>query len=85
MQTINQESIANFIIEKATALTKGKYENISADTHLATVGIDSLFAVLICGHLEDEYNIEVEPILMFQYKTANQVAEQVLILIEEQQ
>ena len=84
MTALSRDQICEFIISKVHHLTKGKYTEITPHTHLATVGVDSLFAVLICGFIEDEYAIEVEPVLMFEYKTAAQVADAVLVMIGEQ-
>jgi len=81
--TTNKENIASFILEKAADLTKTDLSTINGDSLLANVGIDSLYAVLMCGFIEDEYELEVEPILMFEYKTANQVAQAVFEMIEE--
>jgi acyl carrier protein len=84
MDTVNKTTVVSFIIDKVNELTKYKYDDVRGDTHLASVGIDSLFAVLICGFIEDKYGIEVEPVLMFEYKNANEVADAVLRMIEEQ-
>lgn len=83
MGVFDKNEITSFIIERVNELTKYRFE-VEGDTILASIGIDSLFAVLICGFIEDEYQIEVEPILMFEYKTANEVANAVLAMIEEQ-
>lgn len=70
----NLQDIVNFILENVAILTKSDRSLLTADTHLGSVGVDSLNAVLLCGKLEDEYDLEIEPITMFQYKTANEVA-----------
>lgn len=72
--TVTQEQIAEFVLGKVAMRTKTPIEQLTGDTQLADVGVDSLNAVLICGYLEDEYELELEPMIMFQYKTANQVA-----------
>ncbi|AXH16216.1 acyl carrier protein [Malaciobacter mytili] len=81
---IKKEEVINFIINKVKKLTKNEESEILAHTSLSSVGVDSLSAVLICGYIEDEYNIEVEPIIMFECKNANEVANEVIRLIEEQ-
>ena len=84
MENIQQKEIVTYIIQKVNELTKFQHDNISPDTNLASVGVDSLMAVLMCGHIEDEYDIEVEPILMFQYKTPNEVSKAVVNMLKEQ-
>lgn len=84
MQNIKKEDIVNFIINKVCQMKKIDNNSLNSDTHLATVGVDSLSAVLMCGYIEEAYDIEVEPILMFEYKTANDVADAIVKIIEEQ-
>jgi len=84
MQNTKKEDIVNFIINKVSQMKKIDNNSLNGETHLASVGVDSLAAVLMCGYIEEAYNIEVEPILMFEYKTANDVADAVLKIIEEQ-
>ena len=74
----NSQDIVSFILENVATLTKTDRSLLTADTHLGAVGVDSLNAVLLCGKLEDEYQLEIEPITMFQYKTANEVANAIL-------
>jgi acyl carrier protein len=71
---VTHEQVVDFVLGKVAYRTKTSVDQLTGDTLLADVGIDSLNAVLICGYLEDEYELEIEPMIMFQYKTANQVA-----------
>jgi len=84
MSKKEKKSIEDFIITKVKKLTKNDNKEILAETNLASVGVDSLSAVLICGYIEEEYDIEVEPILMFEYKNASEVADAIIRMIEEQ-
>lgn len=80
---ITHNDIMQFVLEKVALRTKKPLESLTGDTQLAEVGIDSLNAVLICGYLEDQYELEIEPMVMFQYKTANQVAQAILDMLSE--
>ncbi|WP_169458321.1 acyl carrier protein [Marinomonas sp. UCMA 3892] len=71
---VTLNDIVDFILNKVSLHTKVPRDTLNADTLLANVGVDSLIAVLICGYLEDEYNLEIEPFIMFEYKTADEVA-----------
>lgn len=75
---ITKEEVVAFVLGKVSLRTNTPVTQLTGDTLLASVGVDSLNAVLICGYLEDQYEIEIEPAIMFQYKTANQVAEALL-------
>ncbi|WP_257326816.1 acyl carrier protein [Pseudoalteromonas rhizosphaerae] len=72
--TLALTDIIDFILNKVALHTKTPRDTLQADTSLAKVGVDSLIAVLLCGYLEDEYQLEIEPLIMFEYKTADQVA-----------
>lgn len=69
------EDILAFVLDKVAKRTKTPRDTLTAETLLANVGVDSLAAVLICGHCEDEYDLELEPSVMFQCKTGHEVAE----------
>ncbi|WP_296049322.1 acyl carrier protein [uncultured Alteromonas sp.] len=73
-QQNSYQDIVNFILDNVAKLCKQPRDILSEDTLLATVGVDSLNAVLLCGKIEDEFELEIEPIVMFQYKTAKDVA-----------
>jgi|GEM_PF-1528771 len=66
--------ILPFVLDKVAQRTKTDRSTLTPDTLLANVGVDSLAAVLICGHLEDKFGLELEPAVMFQCKTAQEVA-----------
>jgi acyl carrier protein len=82
-QTVTKEQIVDFVLGKVSARTKTPLDQLTGETQLASVGVDSLNSVLICGYLEDKYEIEIEPMIMFEYKTANQVAEALLEMLSE--
>jgi acyl carrier protein len=74
----NGDCIIHFILDNVAELCKQPRETLAADTLLATVGVDSLNAVLLCGRLEDEFELEIEPLVMFEYKTAKEVADAIV-------
>ena len=41
---------------------------------LAELGIDSVYAVNLCGDIEDAYDIEVDPTLAWDYPTLDAIA-----------
>ncbi len=44
------------------------------DMSLVDLGVTSLDAVLISGEVEDHFDIEVDPILMFEHRSINSFA-----------
>lgn len=75
-----KEEIVEFILERVSYHTKTELSNLNGFSKFEEVGVTSLYAVLICGELEDEYGLELEPILLFDCKTANDVAEFLLTI-----
>ena len=48
---------------------------IRTDVPLAEYGLDSVFALSLCGDIEDDLQIEVEPTLAWDYPTLALLAE----------
>jgi len=46
---------------------------IDPDTTLVGYGLDSVYALTLCGDIEDEYGIEVDPTLAWDYPTVNAI------------
>ncbi|MFE6744846.1 acyl carrier protein [Kitasatospora purpeofusca] len=44
-------------------------EQIAPDVKLVEYGLESVYALALCGDVEDEYGIEVEPTLAWDYPT----------------
>jgi acyl carrier protein len=55
------------------------YLQVAPDTVVATVplaeyGMDSVFALALCGDIEDRFGLAVEPTLAWDYPTVEQIA-----------
>ncbi|WP_248240077.1 acyl carrier protein [Microbacterium kunmingense] len=49
--------------------------DFSVDTDFADIGLDSVYALTLCGDIEDEYDIEVDPEIMWDYSTIRALAD----------
>jgi acyl carrier protein len=49
---------------------------------LTDIGLESIDAVLISGEIEDEFQVEVEPSMMFELQTFGEVVAAVTALLE---
>lgn len=47
---------------------------IGSTTPLAEIGMDSVFAVSLCGDIEEELDLVVEPTLAWDYPTVEEIA-----------
>lgn len=48
-------------------------EDIDPDVKLVGYGLDSVFALTLCGDIEDEYGLEVDPTLAWDHPTVNAI------------
>ena len=74
--------VTAFLRDHVSKRTKVSPEQILGSTVLVDFGLESIDAVLISGHIEDEFQIEVEPSLMFEFQTLDEVAAAVVALFD---
>ncbi|WP_394201662.1 acyl carrier protein [Shewanella waksmanii] len=79
---VSEDSITQFVLEKLAIRTAIPLKDLTEDTLFSDIGVDSLKAVLICGYLEDEYELEIDPSLMFKHQSAKQVAKALIELMQ---
>lgn len=48
--------------------------DIDADAPIASYGLDSVYAFALCGDIEDEFNLNVEPTLVWDFGTVAALA-----------
>jgi acyl carrier protein len=72
------DEVTTFLRERISARTKVPAGEITETTNLVDIGLESVDAVLICGEIEDSYQVEMEPSLMFEYQTLGEVATAVM-------
>ncbi len=75
--------VTTFLRDHVSKRTRIPVEQLSGSTVLVDSGLESIDAVLISGHLEDEFQIEIEPSLMFEFKTLDEVAAAVVALFDK--
>lgn len=73
--------VTEFLCHRVSERTKVP---INVSTNLLDIGLESVDAVLICGEIEDAYQIGVEPSLMFELQTLGEVATAVMASLEAQ-
>ncbi|WP_327320533.1 acyl carrier protein [Streptomyces sp. NBC_01235] len=73
-----------WIIERVSYYLPDLAGRIGPQTALAGLGLDSVYAVALCGEIEDTWLLTVEPTLIWDVDTVEALAERVLALIAEQ-
>lgn len=74
--------VTEFLRHRVSERTRVPIAEIGEDTNLVDIGLESVDAVLICGEIEDSYQIEVEPSLMFEFQTLGEVVTAVMATLD---
>lgn len=80
MPEFEKTEVIELLREKIASHLKIDVDRLDPARNLDEIGLSSLVAVIISGELEDEFEIEIDPMIMFESKTINEVAEKVMQL-----
>lgn len=81
MSQVDIAEVSDFLASEISRRTGVPTSALSPSTVLVDIGLQSLDAVMICGEIEDRYAIEVEPTMMFEYRTFGEVLQAVWELL----
>ncbi len=82
MSQVDIAEVSDFLASEISRRTGVPPSAIGPSTVLVDIGLQSLDAVMICGEIEDRYAIEVEPTMMFEYRTFAEVLQAVWGLLD---
>ena len=74
-------AIVLFLRECIMERTKIPEAELGNDMNLSDLGVTSLDAVLISGQIEEHYNCEIDPAIMFHHRTVHAIAEHLLGIV----
>jgi len=77
------DDITNFLRASVANELGISPEEVSPDTDFEEMGMTSLSAVLVSGVIEDEYDIEIEPSILFENRTLTTVSAALRGLLED--
>ncbi|MFD9394234.1 acyl carrier protein [Streptomyces sp. NPDC060000] len=63
------QDVTTWLTDKIAFYLEVPSDHIAPDVKLAEYGLESVYALALCGDVEDEYGIEVEPTLAWDYPT----------------
>jgi acyl carrier protein len=72
-----RDELIAYLLERLAERIGCDPSGIDRDADLIELGIRSIDAVLISGELEDRFGVEIEPVLLFECRTVNRVADSV--------
>lgn len=78
MRELNEQQLLEFLREQIAQRTDAPTESIRADSLLVELGLQSIDAVLVCGEIEEEFDVEVDPEAIFEHDTLGAFVHSVL-------
>ncbi|MCH6258795.1 acyl carrier protein [Puniceicoccaceae bacterium K14] len=76
--SLTRANLITFLTERIAKRLDCPPEELHPDSNLIELGLQSVDAVLLSGDLEDTFGEEVEPTLLLNQHTINQVADKYL-------
>lgn len=73
------DAVRSWLTERVAHYLERAPDRLDPDAKLVGYGLDSVYALTLCGDIEDEYGLEVDPTLAWDYPTLNAIAE---VLVE---
>jgi len=67
-------TIESWLIGRVVAYGKVDPGSFTPDTPLAELGLDSVYALTLCGDIEDTYALDVDPTIVWDYPTIRSLA-----------
>lgn len=77
------DEIRSWLIERITHYLPELSGRIGPETELAGQGLDSVYAVALCGEIEDTWQLTIEPTLIWDSETVEALTESVAALVRD--
>lgn len=77
----SRDVIVAFLLEQLAARLGSDAAAVDHDADLIELGVKSIDAVLVSGEIEDRFGAEIDPVLLFECRTVNRVADRVADLL----
>ena len=75
MTAIDTETeVQAWLAGRIVAYGKKAAGDFTVDTDFSEIGLDSVYALTLCGDIEDEYGLEIDPEIMWDYSTIRTLA-----------
>jgi len=74
-QTHTSTDISAWLIDRILFYGKAATDEVTVDTPFTELGLDSIYALTLCGDIEDFYDLSVEPTILSEYPTIRELAD----------
>lgn len=78
MTDLPETDLFQFMRTQILQRAKVQPEMITPDVHLTDLGIQSIDAVLLCGEIEDRFEVEIDPAEIFEHDSLGAFAQTIL-------
>ena len=75
--------IEQWLVGRVVAYGTMQPDDFTVDTPLAELGLDSVYALTLCGDIEDEFELEVDPTIVWDHPTIRELAEGIRQRVDE--
>lgn len=69
MEVLEIDSLIKVVTRIVAEETQLKEEQIDVDKHLGTFGLDSINSIYLLERLENEFKVELNPLMFYDYPT----------------
>jgi acyl carrier protein len=69
------DAIRDWLVERVAYYVERPAEEIDVAEQLVDIGLDSVYALTLCGDVEDRFGLVVEPTMAWDHPTVEAIAE----------
>lgn len=80
---ITASAVQTWLTDRVLAYGKATPDGFTPDTPLSELGLDSVYALTLCGDIEDQYGLEVDPTIVWDYPTIRELADGIVELARD--
>ena len=74
-QVITVDTLRTWLLDRVAFYLELPATDIETDAKLVEYGLDSVYALTLCGDVEDEFELMVDPTIAWDYGTIDALAE----------
>ncbi|TRV03200.1 MAG: acyl carrier protein [Microcystis wesenbergii Mw_QC_B_20070930_S4] len=75
VEEFSRESLTQWLVEKVAHYLEKNPSEIDPHQHLADYGLDSVYAIRLCGDIEELIKMPVEPTLVWDYPSIDEMVQ----------
>lgn len=73
--TETDTTVESWLAGRILAYGKKEAGDFTFDTDFSDIGLDSVYALTLCGDIEDEYDLEIDPEMLWDYSSIRSLAD----------